>query len=187
MKLPLAGGCQCGAVRYEIAAEPSTVYACHCADCQRQTGSAFALSMVVPRDALRVTAGEPRIWLRPGTHTASGTPAQAMFCGTCGARLYHFPSRAPARAIVKPGTLDDTSWLHAVGHIWTKRAQPWIVLPGDALNYEGQSPDFVALEAAWQAHRRGARARSVAAISGIGAGLAAEDPMGIPEIGQGDR
>src|ERR1700732_5279787 len=95
MRLPLSGGCQCGAVRYEVAAEPMTVYACHCRDCQRQTGAAFALSMIVARDALRVTSGAPVDWLRSGALTASGTPTHCMMCGACGSRLLHPPAREP--------------------------------------------------------------------------------------------
>ena len=153
MKLPLTGGCQCGAVRYAIAAEPMTVYACHCRDCQRQTGSAFALSMVVPRAAIGITQGTAREWLRPPEQTASGTPTTCLLCGTCGARLYHLPSRSPEIAVVKPGTLDDTTWLRAVGHIWTDHAQPWVEIPAATVNFPRQSPDFVALTAAWQAQR----------------------------------
>jgi hypothetical protein len=148
MRLPLTGGCQCGAVRYAVTAEPITVYACHCHDCQRQTGAAFALSMVVPRGAIRVTAGVAREWLRPGAVTASGTPALCLFCG---ARLYHLPERNQAVAVVKPGTLDDTSWLAAVGHIFTDHRQPWVVIPETTVNFPRQPPDFTALAAAWQA------------------------------------
>ena len=151
MRLPLTGGCQCGAVRYAIAAAPSALYACHCTDCQKQSGGAFALSMVVPRAAIRITAGTPREWQRPGAATASGTPALCLLCGVCGARLYHLPSRNPAVAIVKPGTLDDTSWLRPVGHIWTKSAQPWLAIPPDEPNFSGQPPDYAALQAAWRA------------------------------------
>ncbi len=151
MQLPLTGGCQCGAVRYEIAAPPITLYACHCTDCQRQTGSAFALSMVVPRTALRVVKGDPKLWRRPGAHTASGTPADCAFCGACGARLYNLPSRDTAIAVLKPGTLDDTSWLRPVGHIWTSSAQPWVEIDAGMVSFPGQAPDFTALAAAWEA------------------------------------
>jgi hypothetical protein len=149
MKLPLTGGCQCGEVGYAIAAEPVTVYACHCRDCQRQTGAAFALSMVVPRAAIGITRGHAREWLRPGSQTASGTPTTCLFCGSCGARLYHLPSRNRDIAVVKPGTLDDTSWLVAVGHIFTDHAQPWVAIPADIVNFPRQPPDFGALAAAW--------------------------------------
>jgi hypothetical protein len=155
MRLPITGGCQCGAVRYEIAAAPLTLYACHCSDCQRQTGSAFALSLMVARAAVRVTNGEPAVWERPGSHTSSGTPAACLFCAACGARLYHLPSRNQAMAVVKPGTLDDTSWLKPVGHIWTRSAQPWVIFEEGTLRYEGQPPDLAALNKAWQAQQRG--------------------------------
>jgi hypothetical protein len=150
MRLPLSGGCQCGAVRYEVAAEPMTVYACHCRDCQRQTGAAFALSMIVARDALSVTSGAPVDWLRSGAHTASGTPTHCMMCGACGSRLFNLPTRAPQLAILRPGTLDDISWLVPVGHIWTDSAQPWVRMPADTLNYPRQPPDNSALIEAWK-------------------------------------
>ncbi len=155
MRLPLTGGCQCGAVRYAIAAAPLTLYACHCSDCQRQTGSAFALSLMVPRAAVLITQGTPAAWQRPGSHTSSGTPAECLFCPACGARLYHLPSRNPAMAVVKPGTLDDTSWLEPVGHIWTRSAQPWVSFAAGTLLYEGQPPDLAALGEAWHARQRG--------------------------------
>ena len=154
MRLPLTGGCQCGALRYEMTAAPITVYACHCADCQRQSGSAFALSLIAPRAALRVTEGTPALWQRPASHTASGTPTDCLFCRDCGARLYNLPSRARAIAVAKPGTLDDTSWLTPVGHIWTKSAQPWVTFDAGTLLYDAQPPDFAALGAAWQARQR---------------------------------
>jgi hypothetical protein len=51
MKLPQAGGCQCGAFRYELSAEPSLVYTCHCTECQHATSSAFSMALVVEGEA----------------------------------------------------------------------------------------------------------------------------------------
>jgi hypothetical protein len=45
----MTGGCQCGAIRYEIASFPLLLYTCHCTDCQRQTGSAFGPPAPQPR------------------------------------------------------------------------------------------------------------------------------------------
>ncbi len=50
----LTGGCQCGRLRYEITAEPQSVYTCHCLDCQRLTSSAFSLGVVVPEEGFFV-------------------------------------------------------------------------------------------------------------------------------------
>jgi hypothetical protein len=52
MELPQTGGCQCGALHYEITQAPIMVYTCHCTDCQRMTSSAFGHS----RQLLRFTA-----------------------------------------------------------------------------------------------------------------------------------
>lgn len=151
MKLPLTGGCQCGGVRYEIAAEPLTVLACHCTECQRQSGAAFGLSMIVPTAAVRITKGTPKEWERPGSMTHSGLPTACLFCDTCGARLYNIPARAPQNTVLKPGTLDDKTWFEPVGHIWTRSAQSWVDIPAGMLRYDGPPPDFAALQAAWAA------------------------------------
>ena len=51
---PFTGGCMCGAVRYECSAEPIAMGNCHCRDCQRATGSAFAAAVLVPISAVNV-------------------------------------------------------------------------------------------------------------------------------------
>jgi hypothetical protein len=148
MQLPLTGGCQCGSVRYEITANPLAVYVCHCTECQRQSGSAFALSLAVAREALAVVEGAPAVWRR---ELEGGRIIDCLFCGACGVRLFHNPERNPRASIVKPGTLDDTTWLKPVGHIWTRSAQSWVPIPQTTVNYEGQPPDLSRLIEAWKA------------------------------------
>lgn len=143
--LPLTGGCQCGAVRYEVRAAPLALYACHCTDCQRQSSSAFGLSMPVPRAALAVT-GTTATYTRVN---AAGRTVDGHFCAACGTRLYHAPSRNPAIVNLKPGTLDDARWLRPVAHVWTCSAQAGTVLPPDALHYAGQPENFNAIHDAW--------------------------------------
>jgi hypothetical protein len=150
MQLPLTGACQCRALRYEIDAEPLALYACHCTECQKQSASAFALSMLVPRAAVRVTQGEPREWVR---RADSGRTMSCMFCAQCGTRVFHLPHSNTQVTVIKPGTLDDTSWFDPVGHIWTRSAQPWVDIPADTVNYEVQPPDQAKLIAAWKARR----------------------------------
>ena len=60
------GGCQCGAIRYRLLRAPVALYACHCRDCQKQSASAFGLSMWVERDAIEFTGAEPRIYRTRG-------------------------------------------------------------------------------------------------------------------------
>lgn len=141
----LEGGCQCGAVRYEVCAAPLALYACHCTDCQRQSSSAFGLSMPVPRAALVVT-GTTATYTRVN---AAGRTVDRHFCPACGTRLYHAPSRNPAIVNLKPGTLDDARWLRPVAHVWTRSAQDGSMLPPDALHYAGQPENFEAIHDAW--------------------------------------
>jgi len=59
MPAPYDGGCLCGLIRYRLTDEPLTLCTCHCTDCQRLTGSAFALSMIVLKSGLHLLQGEP--------------------------------------------------------------------------------------------------------------------------------
>lgn len=145
---PLTGACQCHAVRYCLDAAPLSIYACHCTECQRQSASAFGLSMLAPRDKLAFTQGAPRAWVRTAD---SGRKVDCLFCPDCGTRLAHLPQHSPQMAIVRPGTLDDTSWIRLAGHIWTRSKQPWFEVPAGAIVYEQQPPDFGKLIEAYAA------------------------------------
>ena len=45
------GGCQCAKVRYRVDGQPVAVGVCHCTECQRQSGSAFGMSFIVPKES----------------------------------------------------------------------------------------------------------------------------------------
>ncbi|HWW63447.1 MAG TPA: GFA family protein [Sphingomonadaceae bacterium] len=147
--LPQAGGCQCGHVRYLLEAQPVTAYACHCTQCQKQSGSAFGLSLIVPFAGLRITQGEVKVWRR---QVNAERFTDCGFCPDCGSRLYHRPMEGPV-ASLKPGTLDDRSWLQPVGHIFVDTAQDWTrpLRESDGLCEADRPTDFAALAAAWAA------------------------------------
>jgi hypothetical protein len=151
MKLPLTGGCQCGQLRYEVNAEPLSVYVCHCTECQRQSGSAFGMSVLLPRAAFRFVKGHAQRYSRTAD---SGRVIDGDFCETCGVRPVHYPRANEAVAILKPGTLDDTGWLHPVGHIWTRSAQKWVSIPADCVIHEGHPSELNSLIEAWQRYRQ---------------------------------
>ena len=119
--LPMTGGCQCGAVRYEIGGFPLLLYTCNCTECQRQSGSAFALNMPVAVKDFRILKGEPRGWqhLSP-----KGTPVISQFCTECATRLYGERAGRAEIINVRAGTLDDTSWMIPAAHFFMRSA-PW--------------------------------------------------------------
>lgn len=149
MPAPYDGGCLCGAVRYRLADEPLTLYACHCTNCQRQTGSAFGLSMIVARESVSLLRGEPRSFR---VTLEDGLTRQGRFCGECATRLWGEPPKYPQVFVLRPGTLDDTTWLRPVAHIWTRSAQPWLTIPPDALHFDAQpgDDDRTAMLRAWR-------------------------------------
>jgi hypothetical protein len=145
---PVAGGCQCGAVRYVLKGPPLGVYNCHCKDCQRLSGGTHTMSMVLRRDLLELTEGK----LHPHEKVAdSGRIAVMMLCRECGSLIWNEPLSAPELRILKPGTLDDMTWAVPVGNIWTGSAAPFAAIDETLINFEGQPPSREVFFPAWAA------------------------------------
>ena len=131
------GGCQCGVVRYEVQGEPLAVGICHCTECQRQSGSAFGMSMIVPKNAFRILQGHLKTFTRTSD---SGRPVTCAFCADCGTRIHHEPRYLQGVLNIKPGTLDDTSFLAPTIEVWSARKHPWLGLPSSVRSFERQPP-----------------------------------------------
>jgi hypothetical protein len=131
------GGCQCGAVRYRISGEPLGLGVCHCTECQGQSGSAFGMSLVTRKDDFTLLEGELKSFTRSSD---SGRPVVCWFCPECGTRMYNESKQSSDQGAinVKPGTLDDTSWLRPQLHVWTASKQPWLQLSDGLPSREGQ-------------------------------------------------
>jgi hypothetical protein len=123
----LDGSCLCGKVTYSSEAEPVATAACHCTDCQKQTGTAFSVIVAVPREALRID-GEEHIGAFTTVGTDTGKEVSRRFCRECGSPVFSFADIMPQLAFIKAGTLDDTSWLDPQMHVWTDSAHEWIPL-----------------------------------------------------------
>lgn len=148
--LPLTGGCPCGAIRYAVTAMPLALYACHCTDCQRKSGSAFALNMPVPANAFRIVQGTPKGWSSTGP---SGEVTTAWFCGDCSGRLYGERPSRPDAMTLRAGTLDDTSWLVPAVHLFMRSAQAWdttVQQASPVACFETVPDDFAPLVKAWR-------------------------------------
>jgi len=143
---PIKGGCQCGAVRYELTGPPLVFYLCHCTECQKQSSSAFGLSMRVRHKDLAIS-GQLNTYSRPGTLSDR---LDCEFCPICGTRLFHRRSDYADNLNIKAGSLDEPGWLKPAGHIWTKSKQGWFeILPGE-LSYQGQPATLDGLVERWR-------------------------------------
>ena len=127
------GGCQCGAVRYEIASPPVELYVCHCRECQKQSSSAFGISAFVRRADFRLTQGAVKSWTRP---TDTGRRLRCVFCPDCGSRLWHERASEVLPFIsVKGGSFDQPLDLGNAVHIWISRKLEGVVVPEGARQF----------------------------------------------------
>ena len=105
------GGCLCGAVRYAVRGEPTHVGRCHCADCRKESGSAFAVYAQWPRDAFELE-GEVATYDR------------RSFCPRCAGRIGNIGDDGVE---IRLGSLDDAPFqLRPEAEIWIKRREPWV-------------------------------------------------------------
>jgi hypothetical protein len=125
MSAALEGGCACGEVRYRLTSEPLFVHCCHCLNCQRQTGSAFVINVLIETDRIELLAGEPE----PVDVPRGKTGKQRIFrCPTCQVAVFSRYTRASVR-FVRAGTLDDPSRVSPDVHIYARSKLPWVTLP----------------------------------------------------------
>jgi len=119
------GGCACGAVRYRLASEPMFVHCCHCRNCQRQTGSAFVVNLVIEADRVEVLEGMPE---RVDAPRDRGTAQRIYRCPRCQVAVFSEYSRRELW-FVRGGTLDDPGAITPDVHIFTRSKVGWVVLP----------------------------------------------------------
>ena len=128
------GGCACGGVRYRLTSEPLFTHCCHCLNCQRQTGSAFVINLLIEADRVQLLAGEPVAV--PVPRDDAGKRKQKIFrCPTCQVAVF---SQYTRRAVlfVRAGTLDEPSWVAPDVHIFTRSKLSWVTLPESVPAFE---------------------------------------------------
>lgn len=120
----IAGGCLCGAVRYEADEPPYKVGYCHCRMCQKSSGAPVAVGVFFHEDALRFTAGTPKYY-------RSSANVERGFCEHCGSRLIYRPLKSGAMS-VEIGSLDDPSVAEPHYHTGVESQISWFTV-GDEL------------------------------------------------------
>lgn len=122
----LKGSCQCGEIHYESEAKPLGLYVCHCQECQKQSASAFGISLDIPSSGFRLTQGLPKYWNRV---IESGKNLKCAFCSICGSRLWHEYDPDSGIVSIKGGSLDTPIDLSNATHVWVKRKLSGVIIP----------------------------------------------------------
>jgi hypothetical protein len=122
------GGCLCGAVRYQVAGEPTLgAGVCHCNFCKRGTGSAFRVAAYFDEGAVEITRGVLKTYEYRSDE--SNRWIKLEFCPTCGTTVTYTAEWIPGIRAITAGTLDDPNWLKPTVHVWTRSALHWTVFP----------------------------------------------------------
>lgn len=136
MSKPYTGGCACGAIRYEISAEPVAMVDCQCRQCQRQTGAGHG-SYVTFAGAALTLEGEPKTWEMTGD---GGTVKSSAFCATCGSPVFIAFPAMPDVVAVRAGSLDEPSRYKPQFATWHAAANAWDHLDPDLPVFEMMPP-----------------------------------------------
>ena len=140
--MPITGGCNCGAIRYEATEPPQEVGYCHCRMCQKATGNLFYSYAAFPSEAFRVTQGEPKYY-------KSSAWVERGFCANCGTQVFDRYLRGNDLTNAAIGSLDHPADWPPTLHCGVESQVPWLTIDDDLPRVRTEDdPDFIAAVAA---------------------------------------
>lgn len=120
-----AGQCLCGTVRVVLAREPSAVNMCHCADCQRRSGSPFGMAVWLMEADVTIS-GETRAFAHASD---KGRGMVNRFCPTCGSTICFTAVINPGLIAVPAGLFADPNTPPPQRSVFEERRHPWVAVP----------------------------------------------------------
>ena len=133
VSLPITGGCLCGAVRYEASEPPFWAGHCHCQNCRKHTGAAFATDAMFRAANLTWLSQEP-------TYYKSSEICERGFCPTCGSTVSARFYKEPDIVVMAAGSLDDPNVIEPTLHAFTSRRVKWLRLSDGLHEYPEAEP-----------------------------------------------
>lgn len=121
--MKIDGSCLCGSISYEATINPERTLLCHCTDCQITSGSAFRWIVPVRAGDFRLTAGQPKIFIK--TAESGANRAQA-FCSECGTHMYGSDVVDPQSYSLRLTTARQAKQLRPSLQIWHRSALGWL-------------------------------------------------------------
>ena len=123
--------CRCGQLRATATGTPVRISVCHCLNCQKRSGSAFAAQVRFPATQV-TTSGEAK------TYTATGDNGAAHFhfCPDCGSTVYYKNDSLPDTIAIALGAFDDPYFVTPTVSVWEERQHEWVEIAGDVEHME---------------------------------------------------
>jgi hypothetical protein len=119
--------CSCGQLTVTCEGDPVRISVCHCLDCKRRSGSAFAAQARWPHEQAQIS-GEFREWVRISD---AGNKATFRFCPTCGSTVYYEISAMPDAIAVAVGAFADPNFPPPLYSVYEDRQHAWVKVETD--------------------------------------------------------
>jgi hypothetical protein len=133
--LPARGSCLCGAIRYEITGALGPIVMCHCAQCRKAQGGAFAVNAAIRAEDFTIIAGRNRL------AAYESSPGKLRhFCRDCGSPIISTRTTVPGVVRVRIGTLDTPIDAGPQAHIFVASKAEWDAICDDLPQYAGREP-----------------------------------------------
>jgi hypothetical protein len=125
----LIGQCLCGAVQLTLARPPAMVNMCHCASCQRRSGSPFGMAVWVAETDVTIS-GETREF----AHLSDkGRQTINRFCPNCGSTVSYVAALNPGLIAIPAGLFADPATPPPLRSVFEERRHPWVAVPDGAV------------------------------------------------------
>ncbi len=120
--------CRCGQLRATVTGDPVRVSACHCLNCKKRSGSAFAVQARWPSAQVQIE-GTSKTFVKVAD---SGNRATFHFCADCGSDVYYaIDGKFDDLVAIPLGAFDDPYFATPGFSVWEKRKHDWVELVGD--------------------------------------------------------
>lgn len=123
--------CACGQLRAACSGDPVRVSVCHCLNCQKRSGSAFAVQARWPNERIEL-AGDYREWTLTGD---SGTTTTFRFCPTCGVTVTYINEGMEGLTAVAVGAFADPDFPPPEYSVYEERKHRWVAIVGDDIDH----------------------------------------------------
>jgi hypothetical protein len=132
-----AASCRCGQLRVSVSGEAVRVSVCHCLNCKKRSGSAFAVQARWPRENVRIE-GESKTFVKVAD---SGNKATFHFCPDCGSDVYYaidgkFDDKFNDLVAIPLGAFDDPYFLTPAFSVWEPRKHDWVEIVGPDIEHD---------------------------------------------------
>ena len=132
----IKGGCQCGAVRYEISGEPRVVGHCHCIDCQKANGAGHVTHALFQQDEIKIEGKTAEY----ASRADSGATVTRSFCSVCGGRLFGRSTSMPGMVTVQVGSMDDPNIVEPSMAVYARTRPHWDHMDATMPSFEAMPP-----------------------------------------------